>query len=197
MHLTYRFDAALALARELHRTQTRKGTEVPYLGHLLATCGLVMHFGGSETQAIAALLHDAAEDAGGRPTLERIRRRFGKAVATIVRDCTDTFERPKPPWRPRKEQYIDAIAKKPTASLLVAACDKLDNARAIVADLRRFGPRTLERFSGDPLWYYRGVTDALAIAGSGTPVADVAGELEMAVREMEQLARGSRSTARG
>lgn len=190
MNLTHRFDEALAFALDLHRDQKRKGKDVPYAAHLLSVAGLVLHFGGTEDQAIAALLHDAAEDAGGRPMLERIRERFGEAVAGIVEDCTDSMETPKPAWRERKERYVASVAEKPAASLLVTACDKVDNARAIVADLRVHGRETLGRFAGGDqvLWYYREITSALRAAGAGTPAAAVAAELEVAVREMAELA---------
>jgi hypothetical protein len=42
-------------------------------------------------------------------------------------------------------------------ALLVSACDKLDNARAILADLRLLGSALFERFTGrrdGTLWYY-------------------------------------------
>jgi (p)ppGpp synthase/HD superfamily hydrolase len=84
----------------------RKGGEIPYLGHLLSVAALVIEADGSETQAIAALLHDAAEDQGGEATLAEIEARFGQQVAKIVAECSDTFETPKPPWRERKERYI-------------------------------------------------------------------------------------------
>lgn len=190
MELTPRFDAALALARWLHRDQKRKGTDAPYLGHLLSTCALVMHFGGSETQACAALLHDAAEDQGGEAMLQAIRTQLGDDVAEIVRDCTDTTETPKPEWEPRKRRAIEAIADEPAASLLVSACDKLDNARAIVADLRREGPGTLGRFRGGRkvLWYYAEIAAALAAAAREPGTVAVVQELETAVAEMRRLA---------
>ena len=143
-----RFDDALGYALRLHRKQARKGKNVPYAAHLLGTAGIVLAFGGDEAQAIAALLHDAAEDHGGRERLEKIRARFGGAVATMVEDCTDTFEKEKPDWRPRKQAYIASLPGKDWRSLLVSAADKLDNARAIVADLRKDGPSTLDRFNG-------------------------------------------------
>jgi (p)ppGpp synthase/HD superfamily hydrolase len=197
VNLTHRFDEALAFALDVHRDQKRKGKDVPYAAHLLSVAGLVLHFGGTEDQAIAALLHDAAEDAGGPPMLERIRGRFGAAVARIVEDCTDTMETPKPAWRERKERYVASVAEKPAASLLVTACDKLDNARAIVADLRVHGRETLGRFAGgdQTLWYYREITSALRAAGAGTPAAAVAAELEVAVREMMELAGAATRSA--
>jgi (p)ppGpp synthase/HD superfamily hydrolase len=189
MVLGHRFRQALDDALLLHAHQKRKGTDVPYASHLLSTAALVMQFGGDEDQAIAALLHDAAEDAGGRETLDRLRDAFGVVVADIVEGCTDTFERPKPAWRPRKEDYIQGIASKPPRTLLVSACDKLDNARAILVDLRRESVSTLDRFAGgrDTLWYYRAITDALRAAGKGTRVEDVVRELDLVVRDMESL----------
>lgn len=107
--LADRFDNAFHCAHRLHRTQTRKGTTIPYVSHLMAVAALVVEHGGSEDQAIGALLHDAAEDQGGAKTLEDIRGRFGDAVAEIVYDCTDAWTEPKPDWRPRKEAYLGKL----------------------------------------------------------------------------------------
>ena len=65
----------------------------------------------------------------------------------MVEDCTDTFEKKKPEWKPRKQAYIASLPGKNRRSLLVSAADKLDNARAIVTDLRKDGPSTLDRFN--------------------------------------------------
>src|ERR1700680_3496183 len=101
MLLSEEYDEALVYASELHRTQVRKGTHVPYIAHLLSVSSRVLVAGGSEVQAIAGLLHDAAEDQGGQATLNDIRERFGQQVAQIVADCTDSWVEPKPDWRPR------------------------------------------------------------------------------------------------
>jgi HD domain len=99
--LTPKFAEALAYVYEKHGAQTRKGGDIPYLGHLLTVAGFVIDADGTEAQAIAALLHDAAEDQGGEPTLAEIRDKFGDEVADIVDECSDTVETPKPPWRER------------------------------------------------------------------------------------------------
>src|SRR5512142_2416745 len=96
--LPRRFDEPFEYAHTLHEGQTRKGTPVPYLGHLMGVASIVLDDGGSEDEAIAALLHDAAEDAGGRKTVDEIRSRFGEVVAKIVEDCTDSWSTPKKPW---------------------------------------------------------------------------------------------------
>jgi (p)ppGpp synthase/HD superfamily hydrolase len=181
-----RFDDALGYALRLHRKQARKGKNVPYASHLLGTAGTVLDFGGDEAQAIAALLHDAAEDHGGRKRLEKIRRRFGRDVATMVEDCTDTFEKRKPEWRARKQSYIASLPGKDARSLLVSAADKLDNARAIVADLRQDGPATLDRFNGkrDTVWYFQELVKSFTKLKIGPITVALAAE----VKEMKALA---------
>lgn len=161
--LTDRYDAALRLAHDLHRAQTRKGTDVPYISHLMSVSAIVIEHGGNEDQAIAGLLHDAAEDQGGTETLALIRDRFGDGVAGIVADCTDAWEEPKPAWRPRKEAYLAKLAQKPKSSLLVSLADKTHNAEAILFDYRDIGAPLWDRFSGGrdgTQWYYRSLSDA-------------------------------------
>lgn len=159
LYLTPAFNRALVDAATLHASQLRKGTGIPYLAHLLQVAGLVLEDGGTETEAIAALLHDAVEDQGGKPTLERIRRDYGDDVANIVDACSDTDEVPKPPWRERKERYIAHLAEQPEEAVLrVSLADKVHNLRSIVRDLEVEGPENvLQRFSpgADHLWYYR------------------------------------------
>jgi (p)ppGpp synthase/HD superfamily hydrolase len=67
--LTSKFVEAMAYTAEKHATQTRKGSDIPYLGHLLSVAGFVIEADGTETESIAALLHDAAQDQGGEETL--------------------------------------------------------------------------------------------------------------------------------
>jgi (p)ppGpp synthase/HD superfamily hydrolase len=157
--LTEQFDKALTYAAELHRNQTRKGGNIPYIGHLVSAASLVIQAGGSETQAIAALLHDAVEDQGGPTTLAAIEKRFGGEVAKIVSECSDTDEVPKPPWEERKKQYIKHLDEASDDTILVSLADKVDNARAILQDFLVHKNDLWQRFSvHDPekhLWYYK------------------------------------------
>src|SRR5262245_39191214 len=120
-----RFEEAFLHANRVHADQMRKVTQTPYVIHLLGVAALVGEYGGDEDQVIAALLHDAPEDQGGRAQLEEIHRTFGARVARIVEGCTDTFDDPKPPWRARKEAYIQHLATAPAEVLIVSAADKL------------------------------------------------------------------------
>jgi (p)ppGpp synthase/HD superfamily hydrolase len=152
-----RFAAGICLAIELHCQQARKGGQIPYLGHLLGVCALVIDAGGSEEEAIAAVLHDAVEDQGGLATLDRIREQFGDTVADIVDECSDSTVTPKPEWRVRKQRYIDRLREAGPATLRVSAADKLNNLRSIVRDYRAHGDNLWSRFNAGvdgQLWYY-------------------------------------------
>src|SRR4051812_15548778 len=162
--LTERFDRALLLACEPPRRQLRKGTTIPYASHLLGVASLVLEMGGDETEAIGALLHDAVEDGGGRPMLERIEAEFGADAARIVLANSDSDAEPKPPWRQRKLDYIAAVGHKAPDELRVSLADKLHNARAILLDYRTHGEDLWARFrsGGGPAvrWYYRALYEA-------------------------------------
>ena len=186
-----RFEEALTYAAEAHRDQTRKGTNVPYVTHLLAVAAIVGENGGTGDEVVAALLHDAPEDQGGEARLQDIRKRFGDGVADIVAANSDTFETPKPPWRDRKEAYVARIAHEPRSARLVSAADKLHNARSVLADLRVLGEELWARFNGGKegtLWYYRTLVEAFREAGSN-PIVE---ELDLVVSELEHLSKKRR-----
>jgi hypothetical protein len=158
-----RFRDALQLAAVLHGDDCRKGTSIPYVSHLLAVASLVIENGGSEDLAIAALLHDALEDHPEQITVDDLRARFGSIVTDIVVACSDVVERSadgaKPPWRVRKERYIEHLRHAPPNVLLVALADKVHNARSMVRDLRAADdPRAFwRRFNStkrEQFWYY-------------------------------------------
>ncbi len=185
--LSERFVEALDLARQLHANQTRKGSGIPYLAHLLSVAALVLEDGGTEEEAIAALLHDAIEDQGGAPVRQLIAGRFGEQVAAIVSGCTDADGAPKPPWRERKEAYLRHLRTASPAVLRVSNADKLHNARATLCDYRQLGEALWSRFHGGKagtLWYYRALAETFQALRSGWLVD----ELARTVAEMEALA---------
>ena len=187
MSLSTRFEEALIYAVRLHAHQTRKGTGTPYVAHLLAVASIVLEHGASEDEAIAALLHDAAEDQGGRATLDEIRDRFGERVAEIVAGCTDSWTTPRPAWRRRKEATIAHLRTASASVRLVSAADKLHNARTILADYRTLGEAVWSRFNGGregTLWYYRSLVDVMQDTGP----APIIEELARVVAELERLA---------
>ncbi|HWR40186.1 MAG TPA: HD domain-containing protein [Patescibacteria group bacterium] len=189
--LTEKFEQALQYAVRLHAGQFRKGSGVPYASHLLAVTAIVMENDGDEDTCIAALLHDAAEDQGGRETLEEIRVLFGETVADIVTDCTDSWIHPKPPWRGRKEDYVAKLADKPEDSLLVSLADKIHNARSILADCRSHGDDLWQRFQAGKdgvLWYYGALVQAFRKSGAYPGLVD---ELDRIVTALNAVAHAS------
>jgi (p)ppGpp synthase/HD superfamily hydrolase len=167
-----RYFEAVAYASGMHASQTRKGTAIPYVSHLLGVSSLVLEALGDEDQAIAALLHDAAEDCGGEPRLVEIEQMFGPRVASIVRGCSDSLvqdPKVKLPWRERKEEYIRHIEDASMDVILVSCADKLHNARAIWTDVQRDGVETMKRFNapgGEIAWYYASLLAAFELRGA-------------------------------
>lgn len=189
--LSHRFLEALNLAVKLHGDDFRKGTRVPYVAHVLGVCALVLDDGGTEAEAIAALLHDALEDHPEVLTRETIVERFGADVLDMVEACTDTPPDyrggPKPPWRERKEAYLESVRKAPSGALRVALADKLDNARRILLDLRQVGDAVWMRFRAgkeEQLWFYRSVIAAFREAGA---VGFLIEELEETLGRIEKF----------
>jgi (p)ppGpp synthase/HD superfamily hydrolase len=186
--LTDRFLDAVRYANQAHEGQTRKGTAMPYISHLLAVASFVLDEGADEDSAIAALLHDVPEDdprRAPRESLEDIRRRFGDKVAHIVEGCTDSWERPKRPWIDRKRQYVEHARSLDRDTLRVSAADKVHNAYTILRNLRDSGESVWQRFNGSPdevMWYYGALVRAFREAGGG-PLVD---ELDRVVRGIKR-----------
>jgi (p)ppGpp synthase/HD superfamily hydrolase len=187
--LTDRFLEAAAMAQEVHGGARRSGTEIPYMAHLLVVTGLVIEDGGDEDQAIAALLHDSVEDAGGKPMLERIKRAFGPRVAEIVEGCSDSLEEePEDPWVERKRRYLEHLPEVDDDGVLrVSLADKVHNARSLVRDYRREGDALWERFdeksAADQLWYYGALLEFFERRRPGPLTED----LRRAVDELKML----------
>jgi (p)ppGpp synthase/HD superfamily hydrolase len=165
LHLSSRFTDAVDYARHLH-IERRKGTEIPYMAHLLGVAALVMGEAGhvpfpvTEEMIIAALLHDAAEDHGGELRLKDIEHSFGKSVARMVEGLSDSLEedpRRKADWTERKRTYLKRLRKEPPETQLISIADKLYNARAILEDYREIQSQIWKRFKRgrkDQLWYF-------------------------------------------
>jgi (p)ppGpp synthase/HD superfamily hydrolase len=190
--LSARFDDALALAHRVHQRQARKGTQVPYIAHVLGVASLVLEYDGNETEATAALLHDALEDAPDDLPAHRVREiilvRFGREVLDIVEECSDTTERPKPPWRERKARYLAAAEHASESAMTVSAADKLHNLRSLIRDYRRHGETLWDRFNPEAgrsltLGYHRALVTVYQRRLPGA----LADDLDRAMTELASL----------
>ena len=190
MEYSSRIVAAFGFAYDLHRKQKRKGSEAPYITHLMGVAAIVGRHGGDETQFIAALLHDAVEDQGGKDTLDLIRERFGGKAARYVEACSDSDIVPKPPWLDRKERFIKKTASVSPEVKLIIAADKLDNCRTTISDLREKGNEVWTRFKADRnsvLWYYAEMVRALAVGWSHPALRELADAVDALHREAARL----------
>jgi (p)ppGpp synthase/HD superfamily hydrolase len=192
LHLSERFTSAVDYARMLH-IERRKGTDIPYMAHLLGVAALVMGEAGhervTEDMVIAAILHDAAEDHGGQLRLDDIEHNFGPDVASMVEALSDSLTADaskKAPWRERKEEYLRRLKKETADVLLISAADKLYNARAILDDYRKIGPEVWARFKRGrkhQIWYFRELLKVFKASGKNRIVA----ELERVTDKLERM----------
>jgi (p)ppGpp synthase/HD superfamily hydrolase len=195
--LTERFSAAVEYVRQLH-PEYRKGTDVPFMAHLLGVASLVMGEAGgrvpvTEDMVIAALLHDAVEDHGGMPRLRDVEQRFGANVARMVAGLSDTFVEDhdqKEGWEERKNAYLERLRNESDDVLLISAADKLYNAKSILDDYRLIGDAVWQRFkrgSRQQLWYFH----LLLAVFRANPTSKIVDDFERVVRELTELVRTS------
>lgn len=195
--MTSRFTNAIEYARILP-IERRKGTDVPYMAHLLGVACLVMgetgHVGFlvTEDMVIAALLHDAAEDQGGELRLQYIEHNFGSNVARMVEGLSDSLTADphhKESWPERKKSYIQTLRKEPADVRLISAADKLYNARTILEDYREIGRRVWDRFKrgrDDQIWYLNQLLKVYKLHASNRIVE----ELRRVVTDLTQISSG-------
>ncbi len=169
-----RYTEALAWAAELHHDQLRKGTRVAYLSHLMSVSALVLEDGGTEDEAIAALLHDAVEDTGAHIEAE-IASRYGDLVRSVVMECSDSAEEAgaaKAPWLVRKLAYVAHLQGASLSAIRVSGADKTHNARSIVVDIAiEGGWPTFNACEHKSLWYYDEISRAVSARLPGSRTA--------------------------
>jgi (p)ppGpp synthase/HD superfamily hydrolase len=204
--LTERFDRALLFATEVHRKQKRKTSGAPYVSHLLGVCSLVLEDGGSEDEAIAALLHDSLEDQGseypgGESKLrERIATDFGPEVARLVDALTErptaetrAIKDKRERWRTHKQAYIDQILSYDLPVRRISCADSLYNVRSLISGYRSMGDRLWTRFmtrdAADQLWGYSAIARAFVEAGG----IGLAAELDDAIEQLHRVTGNERS----
>ena len=194
-----KFLRAVDFAVEWHGNDIRKIRQEPYIGHLLGVASLVIEYGGSEDQAIAAFLHDLLEDSP--LTYQTLREVFGAEIADMVKGCTDATsaekaEEKKLPeaerqakWRKRKGKYLEKLAAKTSTdgSVLVALADKVNNGEKSARDLIE-NPELFKNFNADSdkqKWWY---TELVKAFNTGDKFTDhqkvLLGRFEAAVESM-------------
>jgi hypothetical protein len=177
-----RYTEALMQAKFLHASHRRRGTLIPYMAHLQSVSALVLEDGGSEDEAIAALLHDAVEEYEPG-VLEMIVEQFGMEVGRIVAGCADPDPEPGVGWRELKMRHMRELESAGPQVRRVALAEKLDNARAVLRDYRRVGEglwASMDVNPDDLLWYYDALADLFVTERPG----DMASELQDTVERL-------------
>lgn len=188
-----RYDDALTLASRAHRTQQRKGSDVPFIVHPVHVSVLLLRHGFAEDAAIAGLLHDVVEDQD--VTLEEIETRFGARVAEMVAAVTEQKKDDEGnlrPWEVRKQEALDHLHHADPEILAIKAADVIHNTRGLAREVRQRGPsiwRFYRRGADESLWYYRGVATLVGKRLRPHPLAD---ELDQAVGDLEAAVAESR-----
>jgi len=181
-----RYEAALILAIRAHRSQLRKGSDIPYASHPIHVSVILLRHGYPEDLAVAGLLHDVVEDQD--VSIAAIEDEFGPAVAEMVLAVTERKSEggTKRPWKVRKEEALAHMREGSQDAAALKAADVLHNTRSFAAQLRRTGAATWQHFSRGPedaLWYYRSIAGVARQRLGPVPLVE---ELEQAVRDLEQ-----------
>lgn len=159
-------ERALRVAADAHRTQSRKGSTVPYITHPLGVILLLLKAGWTDDCLLAAaILHDTLEDTDY--TVARLEAEFESPVPQYVaalserkRDAAGNLRN----WRDRKLEHLQQMAAAPQAVCAIALADKLHNLATMQYDLHA-GEDVWSRFNSpreDVLWYHQAMIAAAA-----------------------------------
>lgn len=158
-----RIDEAIEFAANAHKSQFRKGTEIPYISHPFAVALLLQQAGCSEDVVIAGLLHDTLEDTD--TTRKDIQERFGEHVLHFVEGASEPDKSAS--WEERKQHTLNFLKSAELEVRQLACADKLHNIRSIRRDVERFGNTVWNKFNRgyhDQRWYFVGLADSLGYA---------------------------------
>jgi (p)ppGpp synthase/HD superfamily hydrolase len=165
--LSLTLERALRWASIWHQGQVRRGSNAPYIEHLVGVAWMLDRLGYPEHVVIAGLLHDIVEDTPA--TLDEVRAAFGPEVAAIVGYCSEVKldeGGAHRSWDDRKRDHLAALVLAPAEARAVALADKVHNLTSIVLDLRE-GRDVWSLFHADRsrvLVYYK---EAIRTLGAG------------------------------
>lgn len=201
--LSKRFFKATEWAAARHAERAHDALPVtPSLGQVLGIASLVLEDGGTEREAIAAMLLDAVGD--NEPPIREIRDDFGKKVSRLVEKCADgRADAGRGPrrldadtWRERSAHALRLLQHDDDLSVLrVRAADALRELRTLVSELRRHGSIAFARFPAPPteqLDHYHSLVAAFTLR---MPRSHLDQELRAAAIEMDRLVELETATA--
>ncbi|MFK7818253.1 MAG: HD domain-containing protein [Planctomycetaceae bacterium] len=181
-------ESAIRFAARAHRTQLRKGCDLPYLVHPAAVATILERAGfGDEILLAAAWLHDVVEDTDA--TLEALAAEFPAEVVEIVDGMSEKkrdAEGKLLSWAHRKAHHIGLMQTASLETKTVMLADKLHNMISMSVDASR-EPNIWDRFTSTRealLQYYR---DMVATTNSVEPLTSLREECERVLDSLAAL----------
>ena len=159
-----RLERAFFFAAKAHAGQMRKGSDIPYLIHLVRTWAYVQRLTDSSEEQAAALLHDVLEDTS--VTLKELRDIFGAYIAALVEAESECKRAERPPaetWEIRKMETLNRLHRIMQREdgrpyLHIALGDKLANLFSMSFEYAQKGEQLCQKFNQKDkrmhAWYY-------------------------------------------
>lgn len=185
VQLSKRFFRATEWAASRHEREASEGR--PSLGQVLGIASLVLEDGGTEREAIAAMVLDALGDDDLQ--FDELREHFGKKVARLVERCredrrVDATERVE-----RLEHEDDESVRR------VLASDTVRELRALLVNVRRSGSVAFARFPVPPDAQMAAYQQILQVFTRHDPRGALTEELRHSLGELRRIAELDAATA--
>lgn len=155
-----KLEDAVYFAKEKHKNQLRKGTNILYINHPLEVSIFASHITCDIDTIVSAVLHDTLEDTD--TTYDEIKNVFGKKVADIVLSDSEDKMRNIPKdksWHLRKKSTISKAKHANREEKIILLCDKLSNLMQTKEDYDKIGDKAFLKFNQKDKkmheWYHR------------------------------------------
>ena len=136
----------------MHDRQYRKGTEIPYVAHVLGVALSLISEGIEDKSIIfGALLHDVVEDTS--VTIETVRELYGETVSEYVSCLSEDKDKS---WEERKQFAIEHTNLLPIGAKWIKLADKVNSLEMMASEIK-IGMMDWGKFNRSYLhqkWYY-------------------------------------------
>jgi hypothetical protein len=187
-----KFVRAAQWAADRHAAHTTAVPAIPSVAQVLGLASLVLEDGGTEREAIAAMILDALDDDLPRTQL---RDRFGKKVTALVvaaHPDRGTIAPGRMPvavleWRCRADAALErAVTEDDPAALRIRAASVLQETRALQRELRRNGTIAYVRCPAPPAEHLGHLHELTTVLARRRPRTVITQELRAAAAEIER-----------
>ncbi|MFA5885052.1 MAG: HD domain-containing protein [Acidimicrobiia bacterium] len=188
-----KFLRAAQWAADRHADHATAVPAIPSVAQVLGLASLVLEDGGSEREAIAAMILDALGDDVPR---KELRERFGKKVTALVvaaHPDRGTVAPGRVPvdvlrWRALADTALDrVVTEEDPAALRIRAASVLQEARALLRELRRNGTIAYVRCPAPPAEHLGHLRELVTVIARRRPRTAITQELRAAVVDIERL----------